>query len=105
MGDNKVVINSNTIIQITLSKLIGLISSVLAVFFGFYIYVIEPQIQLQQEQLKILTQQIDKLKMEQIKTSNSIGILAGTIEGTSGRFRDLHEARSSNEETSGSFKN
>ena len=105
MKDNKVVINSNTIIQITLSKLIGLISTVLGVFFSFYIYVIEPQIHLQQEELKIMSQQIHELKMEQIKTSNSIGILAGTIEGTSSRFRDLHEARSSNEETSGSFNN
>lgn len=106
---SETVINNNTKIELTLGKLIAILGTLLTIVFGFYLLVVQPQIDSQKEEMKDLskstTESFENINKQLIDISNGIGVINGNIEGINNRFRDLNSARTNNHDGSGSFNN
>ena len=92
-------IKENTIVQITLTKLMGILGTLLTIIFGFYMLAIKPDIDEIKENQKNFNEKFMEL-------NNGIGTINGSIQGLNDRFTDLRELTLENEKrenTGGGF--
>jgi hypothetical protein len=83
-------ITAETKIIFTIKSFFGLMSSIIGLFFGFYMLVVDPKI-------KDHDAKYDKINEQLIQINNGIGTLSGTVDGMNERFNDLRNQRGENE--------
>jgi uncharacterized membrane protein YgaE (UPF0421/DUF939 family) len=110
-GNSTNTISKDTRIIFTLGHLFSLLGSMIGLFFGFYMFVIRPEINNNKENIssfkKEINEEVKVLTKEQtenmIEFNHTVSKLNSNIELLNQRFNDLHNARNSQNNTQGGF--
>lgn len=116
-AENGKVINSETKIEFTIGKFLGLVGSIisgmLAMFIGFYFMVFEPRVTNEIESLKshyslmqekenaLLKAELKPYIESTTKIESKLIIIEGKVDGISGRFNDLNRIQNQQSNTGG----
>jgi len=98
------ILGENTIVQLRFKTFISIILTILAIFFGFYKLVIQPNIhQTAKHQKEMYMQQKEYMNKEFEEVKNAIKINTNAIEATNERFRELNKTFRKIKNSDGSF--